>query len=151
MFNNYLPYGNAEVLFDSLLQYVINEDKLFCVAMEPFLHCKLPNGTTPDAIAEICDTKRQHHDSLHKDCHEYMTAYLVNRTWLLVVGIKYCLVIIVGIYATIRAIIGFKNRQHQKKPIIEPYQRPHSASAAFVTTRLIKSEITADNDSAVTL
>uniref|UniRef100_A0AC34RR82 Uncharacterized protein n=1 Tax=Panagrolaimus sp. JU765 TaxID=591449 RepID=A0AC34RR82_9BILA len=57
MFNNYLPYGNAEVLFDSLLQYVINEDKLFCVAMEPFLHCKLPNGTTPDAIAEICDTK----------------------------------------------------------------------------------------------
>lgn len=67
----FLFYLNYEQLlksvFDSLLQYVINEDKLFCVAMEPFLHCKLPNGTTPDAIAEICDTKRQHHVSYFLD------------------------------------------------------------------------------------
>ena len=81
-----------------------------------------------------------------------MTSYLVHRGWLLGVGIEYCLVIIVGIYATVHAIIRFRNRKNQKIPIVEPYQRPHSASAVVnVSTRLIKSSVSEEHDSAATL
>lgn len=79
-----------------------------------------------------------------------MTEYLIDRHWLLIVGVEYSLVILVGIYATIHAIIRFRNRkEHKRRSIHEPFQRPHSASA--VASRLLQSNVTEDNDSAATL
>ncbi|KAE9550841.1 hypothetical protein FO519_005945 [Halicephalobus sp. NKZ332] len=92
------------------------------------------------------------YDFLHNDCQGYMTSHLTNRGWLLAIAVEYCIVIMIGIYATIHAIIRFRNRKSQKKTIIEPYQRPHSASAVVnVSTKLIKSSISEDRDSAATL
>uniref|UniRef100_A0AC34G5B7 Uncharacterized protein n=1 Tax=Panagrolaimus sp. ES5 TaxID=591445 RepID=A0AC34G5B7_9BILA len=144
-------------VFEKLLEEVITKDEAFCVAMEPILHCRVPNASVHDIIEVVCETQRRHHLTLAANCTEHSTAYLIDRTWLLTVAIEYGFVILVGIYATVRGIFRFRQkrlRQNNGRHLIDDsnLQRPHSATleSQYHHGKLIR-DITSEGNSAATL
>jgi hypothetical protein len=152
----YLNYEELlRTVFERLLEEVITKDEAFCVAMEPILHCRVPNGTVNDIIETVCATQRRHHLTLAANCTEHSTAYLIDRTWLLTVAIEYGFVILVGIYATVRGIFRFRQkrqRQNGRHLIDDPRPpRPHSAATLETHHGKLIREITSEGNSAATL
>uniref|UniRef100_A0A914XY42 Uncharacterized protein n=2 Tax=Panagrolaimus superbus TaxID=310955 RepID=A0A914XY42_9BILA len=145
----FLFYLNYEELlrtvFEKLLKEVITEDEAFCVAMEPILHCRVPNGTVHDIIEEL---------TLAANCTEHSTAYLIDRTWLLTIAIEYGFVILVGLYATVRGIFRFRQkrlRRNNGHHLIDDPQRPHSATLESQYPGKLIQDITSEGNSAATL
>uniref|UniRef100_A0A7E4VUK3 G-protein coupled receptors family 1 profile domain-containing protein n=1 Tax=Panagrellus redivivus TaxID=6233 RepID=A0A7E4VUK3_PANRE len=144
----FLYFLNYEKLirevFSALLDHVLKVDTEFCQAMEPSLHCRMPNGTSSDIIADKCHTARLHHSQpLAPDCVQYSTAYLIDRTWLVAVALQYAFVIAVGIYATARAIVRYRRKRSYEKAKLKP-------NSARAPTNLIV-EASSNCPSAVTL
>ena len=73
------------------------------------------NFSQNDAIALNCGQTRRWLGSVNpENCVDYLSSFIMHKNWLIGLVIQYLIVIFVGIFVTIRAIVKRKQRQISK-------------------------------------